>query len=147
MPLQMPLQEPDDADCSHPWYQPLGFRVWNIWATHQGRTLLEYNTGHKTNHIKLFHFKKLLAGKGFKLSDSQITKIKEKLSIDFVVAEQSESDLRKMCKYCGVETDIKKVCKYSETELTDFGDSLGLEFEELEEVLVKYGGGAYTRDC
>ena len=71
MPLQMPLQEPDDADCSYPWYQPLGFRVWNIWATHQGKTLVEYNTGHKNNHIKLFHFKKLLAEKGFKLSDRQ----------------------------------------------------------------------------
>jgi hypothetical protein len=141
----MSLQEPDDADCSYPWYQPLGFRVWNIWASHEGKTLVEYNTGHKTNHIKLFHFKKLLAEKGFNLSDSQLSNIKKKLSIDFVVSEQSESDLRKMCEYCGTETDIKKVCKYSLPDIIMFGNSLGLEFNEVEEVLLKYGGGAYTR--
>lgn len=140
----MSLQEADTADCSHPWYQPLGFRVWNIWASDQGRTLVEYNTGHKTNHIKLLHFKNLLAEKGFKLSASQLSNIKSKLSINFVVSEKSESDLRQMCDYCGVETDIKKVCRYSHSDLINFGNSLGLEFNELEDVLMKYGDGAYT---
>ena len=91
------------------------------------------------------HFKKHLAEKGFNLSDSQLSNIKKKLSIDFVVSEQSESDLRKMCEYCGAETDIKKVCKYSLPDIIMFGNSLGLEFNEVEEVLLKYGGGAYTR--
>jgi hypothetical protein len=141
----MSLREPDDADCSHPWHQPLGFRVWNIWATHQGKTLLEYNTKHKTNHIKLFHFNKLLAEKGFKLSNSQLSKIKSKLSIDFVVSEQSESDLRRMCEYCGVETDIKKVCNYSESEQIRFAESIGISLDELEDVLYKYAGDDYTK--
>jgi hypothetical protein len=141
----MSLQEPDTADCSHPWYQPLGFRVWNIWASHQGRTLAEYNTEQKNNHIKLLHFKNLLAKKGYKLSASQLSTIKSKLSINFVVSEQSESDLRRMCGHCGVETDIKKVCRYSHTELVNFGNNLGLDFDELEDVLVKYGDGSYTR--
>ena len=141
----MSLQEPDDADCSYPWYQPLGFRVWNIWASHQGNPLVEYNTEHKNNHIKLLRFKNLLAEEGFKLSASQLSNIKKKLSIDFVVSEQSESDLRRMCGHCGVETDIKKVCRYSHPELVSFGNNLGLDFDELEDVLVKYGDGSYTR--
>ena len=141
----MSLRVPDDADCSHPWHQPLGFRVWNIWATHQGKTLVEYNTGHKTNHIKLFHFNKLLAEKGFKLSNSQLSNIKSKLSIDFVVSEQSESDLRRMCEYCGVETDIKKVCNYSESEQISFAESIGISLDELEDVLYKYGGDEYNK--
>jgi len=53
--------------------------------------------------------------------------------------------LRKMCEYCGVETDITKVCKYSHSDLIEFGNSLGLDFDEVEDVLVKYGGGSYTR--
>jgi hypothetical protein len=141
----MSLRTPDDANATHPWYQPFGLRVWNIWATKNGDTIVEFNGECLTNHIKLYKFNRLLAAKGFALNNDQLKNIKKKLSIDFVVADKSEHDLRKMCEYCGAETDIGKVCAYTRVQLLAFGESLGLEFCDLEDVLVKHGNGAYTR--
>ena len=140
----MSLPHPDTADASHPWWQPLGFRVWTLRATHDGQTI-EYAENCKNNHIKLQRFKKKLAARGLALSESQLLDVKQKLSIDFAVADQSPDDLRRMCAHCGVETDIQAVIKYDEDSLRKFGEDLGLDFPELEDVLVKHGGGAYVR--
>ena len=143
----MSLPAPDNADAEHPWYQPLGLRVWTIWAKQNGDEdkLVEFDGKCLTNHIKLYKFNRLLAAKGFALNNDQLDKIKKKLSIDFVVADRSPDDLKKMCEYCGAETDIMKVCAYSRTQLLAFGESMGLEFCDLEDVLAKHGGGMYTR--
>ena len=137
-------RHPDTADAAHPWWQPLGFRVWTLSATHNGETI-EYSENCKNNHIKLQRFKKKLAERDLTLSESQVLDLKKKLSIDFVVADQSPDDLRRMCAHCGVETDIQAVIKYDEDSLRTFGEGLGLDFAELEDVLVKHGGGAYVR--
>tara|TARA_B100001094_G_scaffold297465_1_gene320593 strand:+ start:267 stop:713 length:447 start_codon:yes stop_codon:yes gene_type:complete len=140
----MSLPHPDTADASHPWWQPLGFRVWTLRATHNGETI-EYAETCKNNHIKLQRFKQRLAERGLTLSASQVLDVKKKLSIDFVVADQSPDDLRRMCAHCGVETDIQAVIKYDEESLHKFGEGLGLDFPELEDVLERHGGGAYVR--
>lgn len=143
--MSMPVNYPDEVDASYPWYQPLGFRTWTISAHHNGKTIVEYSENCKNNHIKLSAFREKLSKEGFVLSPEQLKNMKGKLSIDFVVADCEPSDLRRMCKYCGVETDINKVCKYSRSELDTFAAKLGLQFDELEDVLVKHGNGTYVR--
>lgn len=138
-------RHPDSVDASHPWHQMPGFRVWTLSATHNGERITCADANCKNNHIKLQRFRRKLAERDLTLSDSQLRELKQKLSIDFVVADQSPDDLRRMCAHCGVETDIQAVIKYDEASLREFGEGLGLDFPELEDVLVQHGGGMYVR--